>query len=188
LHEFLENDLKPFWAVLLEWCRQKLAETGISFDADIGLQERTLSPSDVGFHNALKNSDGRIIFLDFEYFGWDDPAKMISDFLLHPAMAFGEDLKKRFASGIFRAFQLNANLLRRLEIVYPLFGFKWCLIFLNEFIPGELKRRNFSRGNWNAKADLQREQLAKASQMLRFIQGVYRDFPYKIECGASAHG
>jgi len=172
LHVFLSGELSPFLAVLLNWCSEKAKEYGIVLDEDISAEARTLSPSDVGFHNALKNSDGRIIFLDFEYFGWDDPAKMISDILLHPAMAFGEFLKKRFATGVFDAFAKDRDLIRRVEIVYPLFGFKWCLIFLNEFIPDELKRRNFAQGNWNAKEDLLSEQLGKARNMLKYIKDV----------------
>ena len=45
---------------------------------------RVLSPSDFGFHNALRRPDGTIVFVDFEYFGWDDPAKMMADAMLHP--------------------------------------------------------------------------------------------------------
>ena len=55
-------------------------------EAELPVEQRTLSPSDFGFHNALRRPDGRVVFLDLEYFGWDDPAKMISDFLLHPAL------------------------------------------------------------------------------------------------------
>ena len=56
-----------------------MRRTHMSFERDIDSAERTLSPSDFGFHNALKRSDGRIVFLDFEYFGWDDPAKMTAE-------------------------------------------------------------------------------------------------------------
>ena len=98
---------------------------------------RTLSPSDFGFHNALKRPDGQIVFLDFEHFGWDDPAKMIADFLLHPHpdMAIGKSLKRRFIRRMLQCFEDQADLLQRVEIVYPLFGLKWCMIILNPFSP-----------------------------------------------------
>ena len=48
---------------------------GVSWEQELLEQYRTLSPSDFGFHNALRTPAGTMVFLDFEYFGWDDPAK-----------------------------------------------------------------------------------------------------------------
>jgi hypothetical protein len=42
-----------------------------------------LSPSDFGFHNSIVKNN-RLIFLDFEYSGWDDPIKFLCDFILNP--------------------------------------------------------------------------------------------------------
>ena len=36
--------------------RKKMTQTGWNFDGDIPLAERTVSPSDYGFHNALRIS------------------------------------------------------------------------------------------------------------------------------------
>ena len=47
---------------------------------------RCVSPSDFGFHNALRRPDGGICFLDFEYAGLDDPAKMAGDFFAQLAI------------------------------------------------------------------------------------------------------
>ena len=55
--------------------------SGWTFDRPIDPNERSLSPSDFGFHNAIRRADGRLAFVDFEYFGWDDPAKLVADFL-----------------------------------------------------------------------------------------------------------
>ena len=46
----------------------------------IGTDEYSLSPSDFGFHNMLVDRGGSLRFVDFEYAGWDDPAKMVADF------------------------------------------------------------------------------------------------------------
>ena len=43
------------------------------------MAQRALSPSDFGLHNALRGQDGQLRFVDFEYFGWDDPVKLVSD-------------------------------------------------------------------------------------------------------------
>ena len=74
-------------------------------------------------------------FVDFEYFGWDDPAKTIVDFLLHPGMQLDDALKRRFAAGVCAAFAELPALPARTRIVYPLFGLKWGLILLNDFLP-----------------------------------------------------
>ena len=151
---------------------------GLLIDADLPASCRTLSPSDFGFHNALRRTDSQIVFLDFEYFGWDDPAKMLSDFLLHPASGLNVTLKRRFADNIFARFKNSCDLSRRVEVVCPLFGLKWCLIFLNEFIPELLLRRGFVGEPGGEEAEVQAEQLEKARTMLGRISREYRHFSY----------
>src|SRR5207244_2165634 len=143
LKDFL-NDFDAFWTELVRWSKAQVSRKVVSLQEAISLDQRTLSPSDFGFHNALKKKDGTIVFLDFEYFGWDDPAKMISDFILHPAMHLSEDLKKYFVRGMQKIFLPQEDLRARLRIVYPLFAMKWCLIFLNEFCSPDFSRRRFA--------------------------------------------
>lgn len=45
--------------------------------------KRCVSPSDFGFHNAIRTAKG-VKFFDFEFGGWDDPAKAAVDFMLQP--------------------------------------------------------------------------------------------------------
>jgi thiamine kinase-like enzyme len=178
LHEFLTNEFTPCFREITNWGKSRASLTGMSFDLDLPDEARTLSPSDFGFHNALKCSDGQLVFLDFEYFGWDDPAKMISDFLLHPAMALPESLKQRFVEEVFQCFGDDEYLRKRMEVVYPLFGLKWCLIFLNEFVPEHMLRRGFATGSDLSRSDIQAKQLSKARQMLDKIRSEYKQFPY----------
>src|SRR5207248_1561644 len=84
LDRFLQEVLVPDRKAADQWCREFCLEQGIDPAAEISLEARTLSPSDFGFHNALRRPNGQLAFLDLEYFGWDDPAKTICDFLLHP--------------------------------------------------------------------------------------------------------
>ncbi|CCQ50023.1 phosphotransferase (plasmid) [Crocosphaera watsonii WH 8501] len=178
LNQFLQDDLVPFLSELIVWCQPCLKEKLMDFSNEIVLEQRTLSPSDYGFHNALRQDNGELVFLDFEYFGWDDPAKMISDFLLHPARMIDFSLKQQFFSEILAGFSENKTLSTRVKIVYPLFGIKWCLILLNEFIPEQLLRRGFADINPIDKRERQAQQLAKAKQMLTQIKGDYEQFPY----------
>jgi hypothetical protein len=170
LEQFLEAGFRP----MLERLAAKLP-----VETDLPMEQRTLSPSDFGFHNALRRPDGRLAFLDFEYFGWDDPAKMVADFLLHPALELPERRKHRFAAGMYRRFSVNKSLAKRVETVYPLFGLKWCLIMLNEFVPEDLQRRGFASGGSLDRATAQTRQLEKAQRMLVRIEREYETFPYR---------
>jgi hypothetical protein len=56
--------------------------TGAVTDA-LTPDQTCLSPSDFGFHNAIRTSKG-VRFIDFEFAGWDDPSKAVIDFDLQP--------------------------------------------------------------------------------------------------------
>ncbi len=98
--------------------------------------ERCLSPSDFGFHNALREADGRLRFLDFEYAGWDDPAKTIIDFCNQPDRILPDDLARAFRNRVATAFPEPSSLLRRIDLLEPLYQLKWTCICLNGFLPG----------------------------------------------------
>ncbi|MEG3969494.1 phosphotransferase [Microcoleus sp. T2B6] len=178
LEKFLSDDFMPAWSKIATWCQERLSQSQMSWDAEIEEEEKTLSPSDFGFHNAIRRDNGEIIFVDFEYFGWDDQAKAIADFLLHPAVELGESLKQRFLDQMLCGFKDSKHLAERVEIVYPLFGLKWCLILLNEFVPQDLLRRGFAQAIDLDRSKLQIEQLAKAKRMLQKILANYEQFPY----------
>jgi len=92
---------------------------------------RTLSPSDIGFGNMLKAPDGTILFYDFEYAGWDDPAKTICDFYLHPAVKLPIKWRELFFQEVIDiADQKDIEV--RLGLVYLLLSIKWCMILLNK--------------------------------------------------------
>lgn len=179
LHDFLNNEFLPEFKQITAWCEACLDPWGLSFSEEIEDRERTLSPSDFGYHNALRRHDGTIIFLDFEYFGWDDPAKMVVDFLLHPAMTLSDDLKRRFTTRILNHFSDHRVLCHRVALVYPLFGLKWCLILLNEFVPEHLLRRDFASTDNLRIRTLRTQQLTKARRMLHTVGVTYKHFPYE---------
>ena len=67
-----------------EWFNHLITDSKINYSIDI--RQRCVSPSDFGFHNAIKTKDG-IKFFDFEFSGWDDPAKTSIDFMLQPRVS-----------------------------------------------------------------------------------------------------
>ncbi len=179
LSRFLIHEVDPAFRDIVAWCKEKAQKSDIIFDEDIPFSKRTLSPSDFGFHNALWRSD-RIVFLDFEYFGWDDPAKMTVDFLLHPAlpMQINHALKNKFVRGLVDHFKEIRDLEDRIQIVYPLFAMKWIMIILNEFLPADLLRRQFAEKDAQDKNAIQVKQLEKGQRLLGRLLAEYKDFPY----------
>ena len=115
------------------------------FEHTLPRRLRVLSPSDVGFHNMLRGRSSKTVFLDFEYFGWDDPVKMISDFLTQHDFDLPAAAAKRFLALMLHAFEEDATLPKRLRMYFPLFRAKKAVIALNEFLPLEAARRQFAR-------------------------------------------
>jgi hypothetical protein len=180
LRQFLKDEFAPVLHQTKTWCMAEGIKIGWKLDREIGREKRTFSPSDFGFHNALKDSSGRLVFLDFEHFGWDDPAKLIADFLLHPHESMNLDwaLKKHFFSSVIGCFT-DCELEKRIRLVLPLFALKWCMILLNEFVPDDLHRRELAQGSRSVRYDLQLAQLSKARTMLEQCRAIRTQFPYK---------
>jgi len=126
---FVEREFMPALNEITSWTRHNWPDR--EFDANLPIKELTLSPSDFGFHNCLKLSDGTLMFLDFEYFGWDDPVKLCADFLIHPAMELSGNLKRRWVEGVTPIYGERAR--ARLQVAFGLIGLAWCLILLNSF-------------------------------------------------------
>jgi hypothetical protein len=179
--DFLHHELIPAFKTVEAWVRKTAEACFIEAYDEIPTKDRTLSPSDFGFHNAIKRPDGLIVFIDFEYFGWDDPAKMISDFLLHPAMSMPNKFRRQFVKSIVQKLGSEA-LLNRTKTVYPLFGLKWSLILLNEFLPDQLTRREFAENMTVDRNTLQDQQLEKARIMLKRVLKEYDNFADYYYC------
>lgn len=166
----IDNEARTFVAVLRErWHRAKAAILrNSSIDPDQPLAERCISPSDFGFHNALATEHG-IFFLDFEYAGWDDPAKMAGDFFSHPAVGVDDVHFERFLDAAMAYVSAPAALVERARLLFPVFQTKWCCIILNDFLPEFARRRRFADPNFDL-AVRKREQLTKAVALLERIK------------------
>ncbi len=144
LGQLIQDKLLPSLDRMTDRCARILNCHGLAMGQELPLQARILSPSDFGTHNALRRKDGTVCFLDLEYFGWDDPAKTLADFVLHPAMGLTPHGYAPFIRRILP--ELDSGTRPRLEALFPLFGLKWCCIFLNEFIVLDRDRRHFAQG------------------------------------------
>ena len=167
--DFMNHQLIPYWKMIKHDIAEGLGQGKTNTDDVLGCGERCLSPSDFGFHNALRTGDGELFFIDFEYAGWDDPAKLICDFFCQPDVTVSMDFMPRFAQGVASLFTRPEALLKRVCLVYPLFVIKWCCIMLNEFLPEGYARRNFAVSG--AAPNRREAQLEKAEAYLLEIMG-----------------
>jgi len=171
LRRFLKEEFSPALRVLSEAATVCVAE-------ELAWEHRTLSPSDLGFHNTLRTVGGQLVFLDFEYFGWDDPAKTLSDALLHPMMQLSPERKFQLARGFEEVFGADPGWRSRVERLYPLFALKWCMIMLNEFRPEQIERRRYVDRNTEEAHVIQMRQLEAARSLLGRTIREHRGFPY----------
>ena len=136
---FVREKLLPAW-------REVRAAVGgaASLGRPLEPTERCVSPSDFGFHNALIGTDSRVRFVDFEYAGWDDPAKLVCDFFCQPAVPVPERHFEAFAHAVAAYFPQPPSVLARVRVLLPVYRLKWVCIRLNEFLPTDGGRRAFA--------------------------------------------
>jgi len=169
LRKFLEREFQPLWQDVTLYAKEEWPES--SKIDDLAERYRILSPSDFGFHNAI-SVNGQLTFIDFEYFGWDDPVKLTADFLWHPAMQLAPEIVSKWQNAMLDLFADDPDYSRRLNVAMPLYGMRWIMIVLNEFLPGMAERRRLATGGEvYDEAEAQRLQLQKAAL---FIERVTR--------------
>ncbi|MCX6992218.1 MAG: phosphotransferase [Kiritimatiellaeota bacterium] len=180
VHEFIQCELSPTLEAVRKFIKQGARHSGLDLEACLSLEQRTLNPADHGFHNALRGHDGRLTFLDFEYAGWDDPAQMICNACLQPAVPIPTSMQRRFVKVILDRLDNPEDLAARLKLLYPLFGLKWSLIMLNEFLPVSRERRRFA-GDRPEDQVRRGEQLKKSNCQVKAVQA-YLATPVFFDC------
>jgi hypothetical protein len=169
LRHFLDQALVPSFERLERRYLEHLERQGLGPHSPLDRASLVLSPSDFGRHNCLRRSDGRLVFLDFEYFGWDDPVKFTSDFALHPGSDFAPPLRAAIIERAKSLFQArDAGFAARQDALLGVFGLIWCLIMLNEFIP-EVWERRAQAGSTLSRDAAQAVQLDKARRLLAWV-------------------
>jgi hypothetical protein len=175
---FLDDRFRPLLAQITAWSVAGYAAAGLAFERPVGDLAHTLCPADFGFHNALRRaSTGQLVFIDFDYFGWDDPVKLTADFLLHPGMQLPEALKQQFAAAARAIYRTDPTFDVRLPLLYPLFALRWATILLNEFLPERWAYRLNAGGEADWQAAKQR-QLDRAREWMHCLATNFQRFPY----------
>jgi hypothetical protein len=156
--------LQPAWTAVKVRLSAGAAAAGLALGRTLDVDVCCLSPSDFGFHNALIDDVGTLTFLDFEYAGRDDPAKLVSDFFCQPEVPVPLSLHPRFIERMAQGLGLDADGIARCHLLLDAYQIKWTCIILNDFLPLGAARRAFA----DSRAWTQRcaEQLAKAEAKL----------------------
>lgn len=166
---FVNTDLASIWFALRESIVSKADLRGISVTEKILPGDSVLSPSDFGFHNAIVGSDGVIRFLDFEYAGWDDPAKTVGDFFSQVAVPVPMTYFDKFVETILGSVYNAEKTRSRIRLLLPLYQVKWCCIVLNHFLRVDRERKIFAVQDAMEK---KHEQLDKAKRLLCSIESL----------------
>jgi len=167
----LIDKIYTFWLVLRDHLITAYIRSGADPTAHLEPAQRCVSPSDFGFHNALAQPNGVPRFLDFEYAGWDDPAKMTGDFFAQLAVPVPGNLFDRFVQKTIAILPRPEELLERARLLRPLYQLKWCCIALNVFLPVSLARRKFANPSLDEN-NLKQVQLAKAETLFQSVQRI----------------
>jgi len=166
---FLESTFEPLWAKVRDAsCSVWPFE---SKNSSLPRGKQTLSQSDFGFHNTLQGNNGVLAFIDFDYFGWDDPVKLTTEFIWHPAMKLNPNLIAKWKEAMQGIFTGDSFFEDRLNAAFPLYGLRWAMIVLNEFLPDCVERRKNAGEPASFNIENRQEiQLTKAKQYCKRVK------------------
>jgi hypothetical protein len=108
----------------------------------INRKELILSPCDFHFKNMLFQK--KIFYVDFEYSGLDDPAKLYSVYFLQPEANFSLLFFLKIIKKILFFGTDNKKILNKIIYLMPICYLRWTLIMLNEFSVRNSKKRIFA--------------------------------------------
>jgi len=128
-------DTKSRWEAISRALEAKLRDGAVS--DTLPAANRCISPSDFGFHNALRCQDG-LVFYDFEFAGWDDPAKTLVDFFLQPRIPVSREYEALFLPALSHNIPA-AELGARADVLRPVLHLKWITIVLAVLRPARLQ-------------------------------------------------
>ena len=140
---FISATLRPAWDVVKNRIARETRALGLDMNRPLADAECCLSPSDFGFHNALA-ADGQLVFLDFEYAGRDDPAKLVVDFFCQPEVPVPLQHLDRFIARLAERLIFDAAARARCRLLLDACRIKWVCIILNDFLPVGAARRSFA--------------------------------------------
>lgn len=164
--ELVAGRLRPAWEEARRIILAAAGRHGIGLDAAVA--PGCISPSDFGYHNALADGSRQLAFIDFEYAGRDDPAKLVCDFFCQPQVPVPALHFDRFMAAIAGPLGLSGADRWRCRALLPAYRIKWVCIILNEFLAVDASRRTFADPGGD-RLSRARRQLDRASLQLDLL-------------------
>jgi len=159
--ELVATRLRPVWERVHRNIEEKIEASGL--DRDARCTRPIVSPSDFGFHNALISDSGVATFIDFEYAGRDDPAKLICDFFCQPEIPVPRSHYPHFRNAVLQGIGAEEGASQRCDLLLDAYAVKWMCIMLNEFLPAGARRRAYAEaGEAKTRARRQLNTLCRA--------------------------
>jgi len=165
-NKLISTRLKSMWSSISSNSFGK-KRTTLFLENTLPWSQKIVSPSDFGFHNILV-SENKLTFLDFEYAGIDDPAKLVCDFYLAPEIRCPIDTFNVFLYKLKNGLNFGEEFIERSAYLLPIYQIKWICIVLNDFLPSSAIRRSFAINEDRSLRCL--NQLEKANKMLDQIK------------------
>lgn len=122
-----------------------------------------VSPSDFGFHNAVPNGTTPV-FIDFEFSGWDDPCKLVTDFFLQPRIPVPTSFKTLMEEAVAPIIPLDI-LRPRSQLLQAVLRVKWMTIVLAVLRPARFESMLENTGD-QAANELIIERFARAYRII----------------------
>ena len=103
-----------------------------------------LSQSDAGVHNILR-TDSEIYFIDFEYAGFDDLARLVCNWVLNPNHLLGTDYENELIKAISKqTTHLGDSWIKRFHDIKKLVAIQWCTIMIGHTLNKKERRDNIN--------------------------------------------
>lgn len=169
--DFVNTDLSEQWRRLRDSVIKEAKSCAFGLYGEIENDDRCLSPSDFGFHNAILTDKENLRFIDFEYAGWDDPAKLVCDFFCQPKIAAPNVFFDFFADAVVSNLKEPRLQRKRVGLLFPVYQIKWCCIVMNEFLRGGSKRRDFASDILD-KQKLEETKIAQLNKARRILESL----------------
>jgi len=151
------------------WCKREKWDR----EALLPEKERIFSPADFGFHNTLRTEDGKLVVFDFEYSGWDDPAKLMADFFYNTQQDLSMEHKLKVLDAFVKHRTWDKNFLNRFWAISDLVAIEWIVRTLQVTVPAEQQRLRVENPNLNIDK-LVAERFAQAQEMRKNFQPMER--------------
>lgn len=155
--QFLNTKIKPYMSKSISQTLEAYERMNIDPEMPINKRFQTLIPSDFGTHNSIYCPNGKLVFIDFEFAGWDDPLTSIANFMIHPGINANMTTREPFKTKMFQYFKNVPLIKERYSNLINLFGLRWCLIMLNIFIKTQSEDK--SKMNYSEAMQLKKSKL-----------------------------